>query len=49
MPFGLANTLLSFQYFIYNILNWILDKFCTAYIDNILIYSHSKKEYHTHI
>ena len=27
----------------------MLDKFCTAYIDNILIYSNSKKEYQTHI
>lgn len=27
----------------------MLDKFCTAYIDNILIYSNSKIEYQTYI
>ena len=27
----------------------MLDKFCIAYIDNILIYSNSKKEHQTHI
>ena len=26
----------------------MLDKFCTAYINNILIYSNSKNEYQTH-
>ena len=27
----------------------MLDEFCTAYIDNILIYSNSKKEHQTHV
>ena len=27
----------------------MLDKFCTAYIDNILIYSNSKKKHQTHV
>ena len=27
----------------------MLDEFCTAYIDNILIYSNPKKEHQTHI
>ena len=27
----------------------MLDKFCTAYIDDILIYSNSKKKYQTYI
>ena len=27
----------------------MLDKFCIAYIDNILIYSNSKKVYQTHV
>ena len=49
MPFGLANAPLLFQNFINNILHGMLDKFCTTYIDNILIYSNSKKEYQTHI
>ena len=49
MPFGLANALLSFQNFINNILHGMLDKFCTAYINDILIYSNSKKEHQTYI
>ena len=49
MPFGLANVLSLFQNFINNILYGMLDKFSTAYIDNILIYSNSKKQYQTHV
>ena len=49
MPFGLANALSLFQNFINNILHGMLDKFCTAYIDDILIYSNSMNEYQTHI
>ena len=49
MPFGLANAPLSFQNFINNILHGMLDEFCIAYIDNILIYSNSKKEHQTHV
>ena len=49
MSFRLANAPLSFQNFISNILNRMLDEFCTSYIDNILIYSNSKKEYQTHV
>ena len=49
MPFGLANAPSSFQNFINDILHGMLDEFCTAYIDDILIYSNSKKEYQTHI
>ena len=52
--FSLANALLLFQSFINksfinNILYKILDKFCTTYIDDILIYSNSKKEYQTYV
>ena len=49
MPFGLANTPSSFQNFINDILHGMLDQFCTAYIDDILIYSNFKKEHQTHI
>ena len=49
MPFGLANALLSFQNFINNILYGMLDKFCTAYINNILIYTNSKKKHQSHV
>ena len=47
--FELANVLSLFQNFINIILNGMLDKFCTAYIDDILIYSNSKKKHQTHI
>lgn len=49
MPFGLANALLLFQNFINNILYRMLNKFCTSHIDNVLIYSNSKKKYQTYI
>lgn len=49
MPFGLANTPSLFQNFINNVLHKMLDNFCTAYIDNILIYSNSKKEHQAHM
>ncbi len=49
MPFGLANTLSSFQNFINDILYGMLDKFCTTYIDDILIYSNSKKKHQIHL
>ena len=49
IPFGLANVPSSFQNVINNILHEILDEFYTVYIDDILIYSNSKKEYQTHI
>ena len=49
MLFGLANAPSSFQNFINNILYKMLDKFCIAYIDDILIYSNFKKEHKSHI
>ena len=49
MSFGLANGPLSFQNLINNILHKIVDKFCTTYIDNILIYSNFKKKHQTHV
>ena len=49
MLFELANTPLLFQNFINNILHRMLDEFCIAYINNILIYSNSKKKHQIHI
>ena len=49
MPFSLANTPSSFQYYLNDTLRDYLDVFCTAYIDDILIYSRSKKEHTKHI
>ena len=39
MPFGLTNAPASFQNFINNALQAFLDRFATAYLDDILIYS----------
>lgn len=49
MPFGLINVLSAFQHFINDTLCGYLDMFCTAYIDDILIYSNSKKEHTKHV
>lgn len=49
MPFGLANTPSTFQYYINDTLRPFLDVFCTAYIDNILIYSNTYEEHRRHI
>ena len=49
MLYGLANVLSLFQNLINDILYRVLDKFCIAYTDDILIYSNFKKEHQTHI
>ena len=45
MLFGLGNAPSLFQNMINNIRYRTLDKFCTAYIDDILIYSKFKKNH----
>ena len=45
MNFGLINAPASFQAYINNALLEYLDVFYTAYLDDILIYSNSKKEH----
>jgi hypothetical protein len=45
LQFGLTNSPATFQRFINNILFNYLNVFCTAYINNILIYSQSQEEY----
>jgi hypothetical protein len=45
MPFGLANAPSTFQHYVNDVLRPYLDVFCTAYIDDILIYS---EDLHTH-
>ena len=49
MNFGLTNAPASFQAYINNALLEYLDVFYTAYLDDILIYSNSKKEYTRHV
>ena len=46
MPFGLANVPSTFQNYINDVLNPnILDIFGTAYVEDILIYSQTLKQY----
>jgi hypothetical protein len=49
MPFGLCNAPILFQHYINHILFDILNKYYTAYLDDILIYSATQKEHHTYI
>ena len=49
MPFGLCNGPASFQRFINSVLFDYIDDFCTAYIDDILIYSEDPLEHEEHV
>ena len=49
MPFGLCGAPSSFQGYINDVLREYLDIFCTAYIDDILIYSNSMSEHKGHV
>ena len=49
MPFGLCNAPASFQHYINHTLYDLLDKICTAYLDDILIYSKTRKEHREHV
>jgi len=45
MPFGLTNATATFQAYINNAIGPFLDRFCTAYLDDILIYSENEEEH----
>jgi hypothetical protein len=49
MPFGLTNMPASFQEFINDTLRPFLDIFCTAFLDDIIIYSDNLKEHKEHV
>jgi len=49
MTFGLTNAPADFQAFINDILRPFLDDFCTAYLDDILIFSDSLGEHKVHV
>ena len=49
MPFGPKNAPGSFQHFINDTIRDFLDVFCTALLDNILIYSSTPKENKEHV
>ncbi|KAH0603205.1 uncharacterized protein H6S33_008209 [Morchella sextelata] len=49
MPFGLTNASANFQHFINDCVRDYLDMFCTAYLDDILIYSDTFEEHQVHV
>ena len=49
LPFGLSNGPASFQSYINHALRGYLDNFCTAYMDDILIYSQNLSEHQDHV
>lgn len=49
MPFGLCNAPGTFQAYINEVLPAFLDNFCTAYLDDILIYSDDEKTHVKHV
>ena len=49
LPFGLCNGPASFQSYINHALRGLLDNFCTAYMDDILIYSETLGEHRQHV
>ncbi|QLI66561.1 Transposon Tf2-12 polyprotein [Metarhizium brunneum] len=49
MPFGLCNAPASFQHYINHTLYDLLDKTCTAYLDDVLVYSQTRKEHRQHV
>jgi len=49
LPFRLTNELATYQRYINDVLFNYLNDFCTAYLDNIIIYSKNKLEYEEHV
>ncbi len=49
IPFGLVNAPTAFQGHINNLLHKHLDKFCIAYLDDIVFYSNSLEEHREHV
>ena len=49
LPFGLTNGPATWQRYMNNTLFDYLDDFCTAYLDDILIYSENKNEHEEHV
>jgi hypothetical protein len=49
LPFGLTNGPATYQRYMNDVLFDYLDDFCTAYLDDILIYSDNKLEHEYHV
>lgn len=49
MPFGLCNAPATFQSYINSVLHEYLDVFCTAYLDDVLIFSEDPRDHQKHV
>ncbi len=49
LPFGLTNGPASYQQYMNDILFQYINKFCQVYLDDILVYSNTKKEHVEHV
>lgn len=49
MPFGLTNAPATFQNYIHQALRGLLDDFCVAYLDDILIFSKDRESHIEHV
>ncbi|KAK0637673.1 Transposon Tf2-12 polyprotein [Lasiodiplodia hormozganensis] len=49
MPFGLCNGPSTFQHYVNEAMMDCLDKFCAVYIDDIIVYSKTRKEHREHV
>lgn len=49
VPFGSINAPATFQRYLNHVLHQFLDRFCTAYLDDILIYSDTEEEHVNHV
>src|SRR5690606_34504017 len=49
MPFGLCNAPASFQHYINHTLHDLLDRTCTAYLDDVLVFSKDRRQHRQHV
>jgi hypothetical protein len=49
LPFGLTNGLAIYQRYMNDVLFNYLNNFCTAYLNDIMIYSNNKLEHETYV
>ena len=49
MPFGLTNSPVTFQTYINETLAEFLDRFCSAFLDDMIIYSETYEEHVVHV
>src|SRR5438034_9051281 len=49
VSFSLTNALMIFQVYINHVLHDLVDNICIVYLDNILVFSKSKKKHYQHL